>query len=698
MKKLKITKGFCLWMIIGIVLYGFFTSAFVILSNSNTCQINIHELASTANQIIISSNNFTTTDSDPQFYFTNNLDFKTDYLDINASDINTGTMYAQLFYSDEENSFNEGKSVRFTLTNGLNEIKITPAKYYRLDPDSREGVSFTLNKITLRSAVNPIYEIPQGFILFVLAWWLLYFTAVYFGIHYTGIRNGIVLLLETLFTVFLSLTLIFALDNIEYKTAVLIFLPLTCFVIAYLYTHTEINAKKLKIFSLTALLLMIFLLCYVGWQTLSVLGTDLGQVYYSAWDIVETGRLNTEITGTEVISSIFTSSNNDYFVRYQTNMPILLILASFYKAVSLLGLTAGDLLSNYAGVLLNAVFITVSVIFGAFSAKNIFGKRGFAAYILMSVLFVPYYVHVNRFYTDTISMPFTALAFYIYTCPDNRFKSKYIKYILAGIAIGVGSVIKGSLFVIIVAAAIHLLLMSVKNLRYVLIVFAAVIAVSASWGIYTKNCSWIDMSENETIEFPLTHWIMMGLNRDAMGGYVQSDMEFTQSFNTKKEKQKENVDEIRKRLGEFNSIGDFADYEFSKAALTWGDGQYMQSAHIQWGLNQDGIYKWIVASREYYPIYNIYILIYNFCMYIFAVAGGALNLKRSKTDYGMFLRLTMLGVMFFFMMWESKSRYILNFTPVFMIAAICGLEEIRKLFLQKNTVNNKNQYKKRKKA
>lgn len=103
----------------------------------------------------------------------------------------------------------------------------------------------------------------------------------------------------------------------------------------------------------------------------------------------------------------------------------------------------------------------------------------------------------------------------------------------------------------------------------------------------------------------------------------------------------------------------------------------MQDEHISWGIKKGNIYEWLIGGRKYNALFKIYTQIYTYIMHIFVIAGALLSIKKSKADYAMFLRLTMLGVIFFFMLWESKSRYILNFTQVFMLAAIYGAEEIR---------------------
>ena len=422
---------------------------------------------------------------------------------------------------------------------------------------------------------------------------------------------------------------------------------------------------------------MTIIMCIVGWKTLSTITTDLGAVYYSAWEVAEHSGVNNLHTGEEIYSLFFEGSNNDYFVRYHNNIALLGILAVFYKVLSFFSLTADHIMSNYMSVLLNIAFIMTGVLFGLLAAKNWFGKKGMLTYLIMSALFVPYYIHACRFYTDTMSLPFVTLIMWLYSIPDEKFRFKYLKYLLLGAVICAGALVKGSIMLVIVALVAHLILCSIKNIKFAVVAVITLLVLNSAWNAYIVNCDWVNLSKNEKLEFPLTHWIMMGVNTDVNGGYSQSDFEYTDSFPTKDEKLSANVEVIMRRFGEFDSLSDFADYEFSKAALTWGDGQYMQNNHIEWGINKGKIYDFISVSGSQYSMYNIYIVVFAFCMYIFAVAGGVFNLKENKSDCGMFLRLTMLGVIFFFMMWESKSRYILNFTPVFMLAAIYGLEEIK---------------------
>lgn len=54
--------------------------------------------------------------------------------------------------------------------------------------------------------------------------------------------------------------------------------------------------------------------------------------------------------------------------------------------------------------------------------------------------------------------------------------------------------------------------------------------------------------KDRNYEYPVTHWIKLGLNEEGNGAYTAEDEVTTKEQNTYEEKVKENVETIRKRL------------------------------------------------------------------------------------------------------------------------------------------------------
>ena len=680
--KLAVPRSFWIWITAGASIFIVMTGGFNILAKENVCDIMLEALTEQADRLKFRDGALIMEDGSAQIYFNAEQDMDVNYIDISVQDMEVRSVNAKLYYADKPGEFKETDAAAFYLNRGCNEITLSVRgkKYFRLDILNGK---ISLDAITLRAALNPRYQILWGLVGFLFVWVMLYFVAVKFGVHFTSVHNTVIVLLEGMFASLMLMIMLYAVGRVRYRLTVYMLTPFLVALLAVLYTKISVEKTRGKVVFCVLLIDMAVLMCLVGSKMLSTPYNDLGTIYYSAWEIATDGKINTVYTGQEVHRWFFESSNNDYFVQYHNNIPLLAIFAVYYKVLSLFGLNAADSMSNYMSVLLNVVFIMMAVVLGALTAKNLFGKKGMLVYLVASMFSAPYYINACRFYTDTISMPFISAVLWMYTSPDKRFRSPYIKYGMIGILLAIGALIKGSILVLLIAILLHLVITNVGNIRFALLTGIVVVGMSSAWGVYIQNCSWIDMSDNDALEFPLTHYFMMGLNRDTNGGYSQEDFEYTDQYASKAEKQKANIEKIKQRIVGFGTLGDLGEYELSRAANTWFDGQYMQDDHIIWGINKGRLYDGLIAGRKYNKLFKIYVQIFTFCMHIFAVAGGLLRIRNPKNDHAMFLRLTMLGAMCFFMIWESKSRYILNFTPVFLLAAIYGAQAVQELFFDR---------------
>ncbi len=661
-----------------IILYIIAVSIFSHLSDKYSRDISPYEL--TGEGYSESTGTVTGLADTISFYFEGTDEFAVNYLDITVDKLSEKPMNAGVFSADDEGQYK--KIADIYIDEGYNEVKIKNGASYRLDIQNGNALEFDLEGISLRTAPSPRCIISNSIVIYAVFMALILYVLIRLNaferLGTLGLSQRLVLGAEALFMVFLFIIMLYGIGDIRFKICSYALIPLAAAALALMYSGLKEGKINSKLITPCVLIAMLVLLCVVGFKMVSEPNTDLGTVYYSAWEIVDDGHVSTVFTGSEKHSYFFKESNNAYFMHYTANIPILALLALFYKVLSVFGLNRDSLLSNYMSILLNIAFIMGSVILTLKTAKNVFGKKGSLAALVMCFTFVPFYINACRFYTDTLSMLFVAAAFYVYSSSDEKFKYVWLKYALAGAAICAGALIKGSVYVVLVAFIIHLLLKGIKNLRCCAVMLAVIAVLSGVWGVYIDHCSWIDMSQEESMEFPLVHWIMMGMNRSGGGGYVQSDFEYTAQFPSKEEKKAADLEMLSKRFAELGTVDGAGDYLFNKSAGTWLEGQFMQSVHMDWVLKKGGLFDFLSADREHYSLYNIYIVVYIFCIFIFVAAGGIFALRSPKADYGMLLRLTLLGAVIFFMLWESKSRYILNFAPVFMLSAVYGLEGINK--------------------
>jgi len=174
-----------------------------------------------------------------------------------------------------------------------------------------------------------------------------------------------------------------------------------------------------------------------------------------------------------------------------------------------------------------------------------------------ALLFLPFYLYAQFAYTDTPAMLVIACAAYWYADFRQCSPCKFRPYILAAV-LGVLSAllyqIKIMGLIVVIAILIDMVLSvdTLKKFKTVLLSFVAlglsfVCCVSIMNGISNLV---VPISDElaDRYEFPMTHWVMMGLGKS--GGYNQEDVDFTASFETSEQRSQATIAEIQKRLSE----------------------------------------------------------------------------------------------------------------------------------------------------
>ena len=174
--------------------------------------------------------------------------------------------------------------------------------------------------------------------------------------------------------------------------------------------------------------------------------------------------------------------------------------------------------------------------------------------------------------------------------------------------------------------------------------------------------------------YPYTHWLMMGVEdidvdnseRNSVGGYSSSDYALTSSYKTGKDAIRFNLEEYANRIKKMGVIGYF-NYLTKKGVNTWSDGLYFSD--IKLSLNSrhtdSKLYQFFLVDQS-----TRYVLVYfsqgvQFAFLILLIGGSLI--KKEEIDY---VRLSLFGIMLFLLFWENRSRYLLNFIPLFILVII----------------------------
>lgn len=462
-------------------------------------------------------------------------------------------------------------------------------------------------------------------------------------------------------------------DNFQSYMMVLRYLTLTLsfvgigalLIAAYKFIHSDrCMALDQKRINTTVLLvgigamLVIQLLCAFTFRMSPV--TDVKQVEKYAFQILQDNSFD----------CIKEGFNKNYIIKYQNNLAYLFIMTLLYKISYLIT----GAYSQVVIIITNTIAINVSILFTVLTARRIFDNRKAVFTLLMCALFTPYYTYTAYYYTDTISLPIVTGVVYMFVCATQS-KNRNVKatlLLLCGTLIALGYKIKGSVAILLPAVLIYLLLQfgikralktAVPLLLGFVILFTSYTAILNSTDIIPKETS-------DRYQYPLTHWVMMGLK--GIGAYNSEDSAYTASFTSKAEKTEANIEEIKNRISEKGFFG-MAYHLGYKARWTWMDGTYYVGYYLVDYHNHSFLHDFVLYDGQYRFWY--YALASGMqLLIIFMMAYSGLCATRKKNiDLVCFLRIAIVGIFIFLLMWETNSRYPFNFTPLYLLVATDGI-------------------------
>lgn len=425
----------------------------------------------------------------------------------------------------------------------------------------------------------------------------------------------------------------------------------------------EFNDKNTKIIIFSAIGVLLIIQLVVGYLLKMNPVTDMNYVNKYALDFAQSGNFD--------LIQEDCAKKSVYLIRYPNNYAITFLLSILYRISYLIF----GYVPRYVPVVMNVFAINISVLLTVFIAKRLFGNKKSLFVLLLCVLFAPYYTYTSYYYTDSLSMPFTVLAIYLFICAlqsDKKIK-KYVMMTFCGVSVFIGFKIKGSVIIIIAVSLVYLILKLnfKKAICFILALISGFGVVSAAYSVSFNSMNIETKQQADAYEYPYTHWIMMGLKN--VGHYNLADSQFTQSFPTKKEKQDANIEEIKHRLNEYGADG-FAVHCIQKAVWTWEDGTYFISHHIEKPVRKNFLHSFILESGEYYWIFFAYSCGFQLFLMLMILMSLYKGLKNTEINFLVLLKGIVFAAFLFFLAWETRSRYLYNLTPTFILLSVDGLD------------------------
>lgn len=464
-----------------------------------------------------------------------------------------------------------------------------------------------------------------------------------------------------------------------YNPVICIFLGSVLYIdVLFLYRRFKDRLDTMGKGSFRALAGGLFLLLFAG-LLITARGmlcqplSDAGTIWFSAADVVENGMISQTIDAYAITSWSTGTSNHDYFLIYPNSVFLVQMLIPFCRMLRTgFGVDLRSMGAFYLASIYNACFILLSVFFGFLALKREKGKAGSVLFLLFCVCFIPFYLNAFRLYSDTMSMPFLVLAIWLCVEAEHRSGRKGMLFLFAGAAIGFGMLIKGSTVILAVGMLIYILVRDFKKgICRAVCLLVGILFVTQMWSIYSAKLPWLDKTESDRYEFPLIHWVMMASHSD--GGYCQEDVDYSLSFDTLEQRKAADWAVFKSRVQK-KGVAGCLKHLVKKAGATWTDGLFSQTNYLAHFENRI-IGTVISPGGRLFGMLKTVSASFLWVVYLSILCSAWIR-RNGPPDLTLLLHVCILGLILFFSLWETKSRYLVNYTPMMLMLSAASTDDL----------------------
>ena len=388
----------------------------------------------------------------------------------------------------------------------------------------------------------------------------------------------------------------------------------------------------------------------------------------------------------------FSSGNlggfQDYFYKFPNNIGCLFLLKIYFQFLNLFGVKDFYL----AGTILVSAIFEIGYYLVYLIVRRLYGLQNALMSLFLCVLILPIYFYGAIFYTDTLTFFFPVLIYYLFlkAKDTNSKKLKYILFVIIGIVTAVGMIVKLSVVFMLIAICIDIFLaLDIK--KYIIKICVCILSLAIifiTFQTYVYNCGILDKATADTKKIPYSHWLSMTLVND--GSYNNEDYGYIYSFKTTKEMDKVAWDKYFQRLNDYGVTG-YIIFLNRKQITTWGNGTFNINEFLRTRpVNNTSLHDIVLSGGKYNMMFSnicqgIYIgLFFLIILYIFIIVKKRKGYK-STDNKSLAIYIVILGLYIFFLIWEANPRYLINYIPIFIIAAVPGINEFNRILDQRRT-------------
>lgn len=392
------------------------------------------------------------------------------------------------------------------------------------------------------------------------------------------------------------------------------------------------------------------------------------------------------------------SLNNEYLATFTNNIFIFFIESYICRLIYLITNWDNSILYYIILIIGNIFAIDLGIYFSIKIVRKLFDEKKALFYQVVSLGFIPVYTYITYVYTDTLSMPIITgiVLLYLKIDKNSLVKKNFTLCVAIGVLSLMGYKLKGSVAIVLIAIIIFNFIKFdfLKSIKYCGIILGAFLVAACTYNSFLNYSQLVTKEQRNRCEFPIVHWIMLGLNDEAYttnpySGYRPEDPQYTARSGEYSEKISANVKEIKNRIKSKGTNGMIYFISRKTGKYTWGDGTYGSVARVRYDdvIGERNIFHEIfMLEGKYNGIYKFYCQTYHLVVLMLILCSALIRDKKSVNENIRFFKLIVIGFILFFSLWESCSRFLLHFYLIFSILAIDGIIKLKTLLNDTNKI------------
>lgn len=387
-----------------------------------------------------------------------------------------------------------------------------------------------------------------------------------------------------------------------------------------------------------------------------------------------------------------------YFRLNPNNLLLTLVLWKYFRAARALGFA--DL--NVAAAFFNAVVLFLGIAL-TYSAARMLGGPVLAGFTLFpSTVFVLFSPWIGVVYSDTAGLvfPIGLLCLFLAARRTQGWGLRVLLWILIGLTSSAGYGIKPTILICVVAAGMVALFSGrgePQKQRVGHILLAGMV-ISGSFGAGNHLIGhWEQHSgavgydmDNNTAAMPFTHFLQVGSQRaagphgdDYYGSYNEADYLATVSIEDPQEKFQHGFDAYFDRVDAMGPAG-YLNFLNNKllwitgdgSFFTWGEGRMTGSDYIATDPVSNGIQDFFGEGRIHFDV--MITLWQGTWLAVLALVALPLVYRRKSmfTTETAILRISLLGLLVFLLLFEARARFLYLYVPYFILLAAVTVQSL----------------------